>query len=196
MRARADGAGDSDIGLARLATRGFEATFAGKAGPKALGGKAHVAAPDLRRFSRLAGRDLHGALTLGATLSGAPAKGAITAALDGAIAAPGAGLAAVDGPAGAKTHVAGTIETKDGALRFDKLVLRGDHAQATLDGAVGETAADLSAKLDIPQLHRADARLSGRATIDAALTGKSGSSTPMHWRRSPTPARKGAPFRR
>lgn len=172
LRARADGAGETDVGLAKLETGAFEASFAGKAGAKLLEGKANVLAPDLRRFSRLAGHELHGALTLGADLSGAPGEGLIGAVLNGAIASPGAGMAAVDGLLGARLLLTGKVETlPGGGVNFDKLLIRGDHVQAAVEGSAAKDKADVSASFDIPDLRRADPRLAGRAGLSAKLSG-------------------------
>ena len=91
LRARANGAGDADIGLAKIETASAAVTFAGKAGPTALDGEAKITASELSRFAQLAKRDLRGALTLTAALSGAPSKGSVKAVLTGDVNGPSAG---------------------------------------------------------------------------------------------------------
>ncbi|MGA8173063.1 MAG: hypothetical protein WB816_19845, partial [Methylocystis sp.] len=172
LRARANGAGDADIGLAKIETASAAVTFAGKAGPTALDGEAQITASDLSRFALLAKRDLRGALTLTAALSGAPSKGNIKAVLDGAVNAPSAGLAAIDGLLGRRLALSGAVETlPGGGVGFDALTINGEFAQARANGAATKEKADIAAQIIIPDLHRADPRLTGRANIDAKISG-------------------------
>ena len=172
LRARARGAGDADIGLAKIETTTAAVTFAGKAGPTALNGEARVTASDLSRFAHIAKRDLRGALTLTAALSGAPSKGRIKAVLNGAVNAPSAGFAAIDGLLGRKLALAGAVETlAGGGVSFDALTLSGDFVRARVNGAASPEKADIGAQMILPDLHRADPRLTGRANVDAKISG-------------------------
>jgi translocation and assembly module TamB len=171
LRARANGARDADIGLAKLETASAGVTFAGKAGPTALDGEAKIAASDLSRFAHLAKRDLRGALTLSAALSGAPSNGSIKAVLSGAVNAPSAGLAAIDGLLGRKLALSGAVETLPGGVSFDALTIKGEFVQARVDGAATQEKADIGAQITLPDLHRADPRLTGRANVDAKISG-------------------------
>ena len=172
LRARASGAGDADIGLAKLETATAAVTFAGKAGPTALDGEAKVAASDLSRFAQLAKRDLRGALTLSAGLSGAPGKGSVKAVLSGAVNGPSAGLAAIDGLLGRKLALSGAVETlPGGGVSFEALTINGDFVQARVNGAATQEKAGIAAQITLPDLHRADPRLTGRANVDAKISG-------------------------
>ncbi len=172
LRARANGAGDADIGLAKLETTTAAVTFAGKAGPTALDGEAKIAASDLSRFAQLAKRDLRGALTLSAALSGTPSKGSVKAVLNGAVDAPSAGLAAIDGLLGRKLALSGAVETlPGGGVSFEALTIDGEFAQARVNGAATQEKADIGAQIILPDLHRADPRLTGRANVDAKISG-------------------------
>ncbi|ATQ70076.1 MULTISPECIES: translocation/assembly module TamB domain-containing protein [Methylosinus] len=172
LRGRATRAGDAEIDLATLTIGAAEAGFAGRVGPDVVDGKASLSAQSLARFSRFAGRELRGALTFSAVLKGAPKDGTLTATLGGAVASPAIGVAALDGLLGrrlALTGVAGL--TPGGGLRFDHLALAADHLQATIDGAATREAADIVARIALPDLHRADARFSGRADVEAKILG-------------------------
>jgi len=125
----------------------------------------------LSRFALLAKRDLRGALTLTAALSGAPSKGSIKAVLSGAVNAPSAGLAAIDGLLGCRLALSGAVETLPGGVSFDALTINGEFMQARANGAATQEKADIAAQIILPDLHRADARLTGRANIDAKLSG-------------------------
>ena len=172
LRARASGSGDADIGLAKIETTSAAVTFAGKAGPSALDGEAKITASDLSRFARLAKRDLRGALTLSAALSGAPSKGSIKAVLSGAVNGPSAGLAAIDGLLGRKLALSGVVETlPGGGVSFDALTINGEFVQARANGAATQEKADIGAQITLPDLHRADPRLTGRANFDAKISG-------------------------
>ena len=150
LRARANGAGDADIGLAKLETTTATVTFAGKAGPTALDGEAKIAASDLSRFAQLAKRDLRGALTLSAALSGAPSKGSVKAVLSGAVDAPSAGLAAIDGLLGRKLALSGAVETlPGGGVSFEALTINGEFVQARVNGAATQEKADIAAQITL-----------------------------------------------
>jgi translocation and assembly module TamB len=172
LRGRASAAGDAEIDVAKLDLGAADVEFAGKVGPTALDGKATLSAPNLARFARLAARDLRGALKMAVTLKGAPKEERITAVLDGGVSSPSFGVAGLDGLLGRRATLSGAAGlTPGGGLRFDRLALAGDHLRATIEGAATRESADVSARIEIPDLRPADARLSGRADIDAKLTG-------------------------
>ncbi len=172
MTARVDESDVADVDLARVETGAGSVNFTGKAGAKILDGKLAVAAPDLHRFARLAKRDLRGALTIGADVSGAPQTGAVAAILNGAITAPNLGLATVDGLVGRRLQIGGKVAIlPSGGVSFDKLALRGEHVTALVDGAATTRKAAINARIDLPDLRAADPRLSGRGDIVAAMTG-------------------------
>ncbi len=172
LRARVDGAGQADVGLAKIATSAGAATWSGRIGPTSIAGRAHVEAPDLRRFARLAGRELRGALTFGADLSGAPSEGHVAAKLEGAIGSPGLGVAAVDALLGRRLTLSGMAATQPGGgFAFEKLAVSGDYVSALVDGRATPEKAQIDAKITAPDLSRADARVAGRGEIAAAMTG-------------------------
>jgi translocation and assembly module TamB len=172
LRARVSGGGDAEIGLAKIETGTAEASFTGRAGPAALDGRAMVSAPSLGRFAQLAGRSLRGALTLRADISGAPQEGRIEAKLNGGILSPGFGVPTLDGLLGGRLALSGKLDAlPEGGFAFDQLALRGDHIDALVDGAATRESAKLNAKITLPDLRRADERLTGRADVEAKLTG-------------------------
>ncbi|MFV0280223.1 MAG: hypothetical protein ACK5JM_05610, partial [Rhodoblastus sp.] len=172
FRGRANGAGEVDVGAAHLALESLEADFNGKAGPETLAGRLKLTAPDLGRFARLAGRNLRGALNLTADLTGRPAQQRVAAVIDGAVVSPAIGVAAIDGLAGARLSIAGKVATApDGGVAFDRVILKGEHVTATLDGQATREKVDVAARIVAPDLRHADARISGRAEIDAHAKG-------------------------
>jgi translocation and assembly module TamB len=56
-------------------------------------------------------------------------------------------------------------------MGFEDLRLTGMHAQARIDGAATPERADVTATITVPSLARADERLTGRAEIQARVTG-------------------------
>ena len=170
--ARASAAGDADVSLAKIETRAAEINYSGRAGPSLLDGRLVVAAPDLSLLSALAGKPLRGALNFSAQLSGSPREETISAALNGAVASPGVDMAALDGLLGRKVTLAGKIDTlPGGGLRFESVALRADHMQVNVTGAAAHDASDVVARIDIPDIKHADARLAGRAALSATLGG-------------------------
>lgn len=156
-----------------LAASSFQLGASGRLGADGKGaGNAKLSAADLGRFSRLAGRDLRGALDLSADLSGAPLDGVVTAALDGAVTGLGSGVAAMDGLVGERLQLSGKVATlSNGGLAFEKLALNGAHVSALIDGEATKQKAKIDAKIDLPELKYAGLPLTGRANVAAAVTG-------------------------
>ncbi|QGM96831.1 translocation/assembly module TamB domain-containing protein [Methylocystis parvus] len=165
--------GASALDRLSLTASAFEFGAAGHVGADGKGaGTAKISASDLGRFSRLAGRELRGALDLSADLSGAPFEGVVTAALDGAVTGLGSGVPAVDGLVGERLTLAGKVATlPHGGFSFEKLSLNGAHIAAFVDGQATKEKAAIAAKIDLPELRHANLPLSGAAHIDAALAG-------------------------
>ncbi len=139
---------------------------------QSLDGKVTLAAPDLARFSRLAGRDLHGALDLSADLAGKPLEGAIVAKLKGAVDSFGSGVPAFDGLTGEKLTLSGTAASlAGGGIALDQLELSGAHMSVRVDGRATQDTAAIGAKLDVPELRYAGLPLTGRANLVATVDG-------------------------
>ncbi|PPD43906.1 MAG: hypothetical protein CTY15_08680 [Methylocystis sp.] len=151
----------------------FQIGASGRLGSDGAGaGAAKITAPDLGRFSRLAGREMRGALDLSADLSGRPFDGVLEATLNGSVASLGSGVAALDGLVGEKLTLAGKVATlAEGGVSFEKLALDGAHVSARVDGQATKEKADINAKIDLPELRYAGLPLTGRADITATMTG-------------------------
>lgn len=82
------------------------------------------------------------------------------------------GKAAIDGLLGARPSLGGRVFVPAaGGFAADTLVLTGAAVTARIDGPVSPDAADLTVTAEIPDLKRADARLTGRATANVRVTG-------------------------
>lgn len=146
--------------------------FEGRVGGKVLQGRLTARAPDLSRFAGVAATPLRGALALDANLSGVPDTGRIDAMLDGQATRFATGMAAVDGLAGGRLDLTGRVsKLPNGGFGFGDLVLKGQYATARLNGDATTQRAAIDANISLPDLHRADARLSGQAEATARVTG-------------------------
>ncbi len=177
LRARVDLSGQADVTAARIAIKAGEASFIGKAGMRELAGRLSLSAPNLAALSKMAGRDLRGALSVETELSGSPAQRRIDAKVSGSVASPQTGFAAIDGLAGSKLSLSGDVAFSQPKMSFNRFVLAGEHATINLDGHF--TADDVSLKLlaDFPELDAADERLEGQAKLSASLDGPLKSAT-------------------
>ncbi len=146
--------------------------FAGRAGSSEVQGRLDVNAPDLTKFGDVAGLALRGSAVLAADVEGTPRANRFNAKVDGRATAFATGLGPVDGLTGGKLEVAGGVRLEpNGSIGFDDLRLTGAHAQARIDGAATPERADVAATMTVPSLARADERLTGRAEIQARVTG-------------------------
>ncbi len=164
--------GVADLKSARLQTSTADIEFIGRVGQPELNGRLTVKAPDLARFGTLAGLKLRGALGLNAKLTGTPKDGRIEAALTGRASRFATGIAAIDGLAGGQLDLNGIVrKLPHGGYGFGDLRLTGAHASLRADGEATEKTAAIDVALNVPDLKRADKRLTGRAEATLKLTG-------------------------
>lgn len=164
--------GVAEVAAARLQTKTASVAFNGKVGQTQVQGRLALEAPELARFASLAGTSLRGALKVDADISGVPKDGRIEALLDGTVNRFGTGIAAIDGLAGEHVTLKGKVlKLPAGGYGFADLNLAGAHATARLDGQATVTAAGIDARVVVPELKYADARLAGRAELAGNLTG-------------------------
>jgi translocation and assembly module TamB len=146
--------------------------FAGRAGSSEVQGRLGIDVPDLAKFGDVAGLVLRGSTTLSAEVEGTPRANRFNAKIDGHATQFATGIAAVDGLSGGKLDVAGGVRLEpNGSIGFDRVRLSGAYAQGWIAGAATPERADVAVVLTIPTLARADDRLTGRAEINAKLTG-------------------------
>lgn len=146
--------------------------YAGTLGSQEVRGKLGLAAENLRAFSEIAKLRLAGAADLEADLEGAPRDHRFSAKLNGRISRFATGIAQVDGLLGGKLGLGGTVRMEsDGAYFADNLALTGEHADLRVDGELRQRSADLRITGTLPELKRADPRLTGRGTLQAHVTG-------------------------
>lgn len=164
--------GIADLQTAKLRTPTADVRFTGRAGGTVLQGKLAADARDLSRFGGLASLQLRGVLGITADLTGVPNEGRFAATVEGQVTHFGTGIAAVDGLAAGRLGLNGNIsKLPRSGYGFGDLRLTGAHATARLDGQATVERANIDVRISIPDLKRADTRLSGRAEMIGKLTG-------------------------
>ncbi|MDP4003130.1 translocation/assembly module TamB domain-containing protein [Methylobacterium sp. NEAU K] len=171
LRAASGPDGVIDISTLRLDSETARASYAGRVGQNTLTGTVDAALPDLAVFSGLAGRGLAGSLDAKARLNGDPARKALAADLTVTSAGLATGIAAADRVLGRAPSLQGRLAQSYDGYGFDHLRLEGAGLTATLQGEATSSAADVTGRLDLKSLADLDGRLTGRAGIDARMTG-------------------------
>ncbi|RDJ23221.1 hypothetical protein DWF00_21510 [Bosea caraganae] len=172
LRGTGDGEGSADFETLRLAMSGVELDYKGRLGKARILGQANATLPDLSRLNELAGRKLSGKALLGASLDAVPKDNAYSATLTGRTDNLVTGEAALDRLIGGDLTLAGQVSTlATGGANVSGLRLAGQHLAVTADGGIGPQASNLRAAITLPDLKRADPRLSGRGEITAQLNG-------------------------
>ena len=172
LRGTASEGGGGAFETLKLAFGGAELDYVGQLGPKRILGKAQARLPDLSRLSGLAERKLKGAATVAAAIDAEPHLKSYAVKLDGSAEALGLDQAALDRLLAGKLTLGGEVRLPGGGgVIVNGLRIAGTHVSAAADGALGAQGSDLRANIAIPDLRRADARLSGQGAFDATLSG-------------------------
>lgn len=172
LKGSSDLGGEARIERLEVGTSTVQATYTGEVSPDRLRGRMTGAVPDLARFGSLSGLKLAGAVKLGLDLDGDLQRNRIDAKLSGTGDRFATGLAALDGLAGPHVTLAADLSTegKD-TYTVRKASLDGAHVAVRAKGRVSRDASNLTARIELPNLAAADARLSGTAALNAQLTG-------------------------
>jgi len=172
VRGRAAPDGVADIETARLTSPSLDASYSGRLGAADAVGRLVLRAPDLSRFGDIASLRLRGVLDLDTQLQGLLSDGPVIATLDGSASRFATGLEAIDGLVGGRLALSGGARLlPNGGFGFQNLRLAGSHVSVSLDGDATPNTLSLNANVDLPDLRRADQRLTGRGEIIAQLTG-------------------------
>ncbi|MBN9456458.1 MAG: translocation/assembly module TamB domain-containing protein [Bosea sp.] len=161
----------ADFETLRLALAGMELDYKGKLGQARVLGQLKAVLPDLSRLSGLARRPLGGRAQIVADLDATPKADKYAATLDGKAERVATGDAVVDRLLAGSLTLGGKVGALAGDYTFSGLKVAGQHATFTADGPLGQNASNLKLALALPDLKRADPRLSGRADVDAEITG-------------------------
>lgn len=171
LRGVAQDDGTADFETLRLAMSGVELDYKGKAGKARVLGRLQAVLPDLARFSGLAKRPLGGRAELAADIDATPRLNDYGATLNGKGDRLATGDAVLDRLLAGNLTLAGQVRALAGDLTVSGLRVAGQHAAFTGDGGIGLQASDLRLALALPDLKRADPRLSGKGDITAQITG-------------------------
>lgn len=161
----------ADFETLRLAMTGVELDYKGKLGEARMLGEARALLPDLSRLSALAGRRLAGRAELKADIDATPKTQAYGAVLDGGIDKLSTGDATLDRLLAVNLTIAGQVGSVAGEVTVTNLRVAGRHATITADGSLNREQSKLNAALALPDLKRADPRLSGRGDVTLEITG-------------------------
>lgn len=171
LRAAAGSDGILDVTTLTVESDTARAAYAGRLGQNTLTGTVEAALADIGAFSGVAGRTLAGRLDAKASLSGDPARKALSADLD----LRGGGLVlgeeTADRLVGRAPVLTGRVSQTYDGYGFDRLRFEGAGFAATLQGQANARTADVAARVDLKNLSALDERLAGPASADARLTG-------------------------
>lgn len=171
LRAAAGSDGVLDVTTFIVEADTARAAYAGRIGQNTLTGTLDAMLADIGAFSGLAGRTLAGRLDARATLSGDPARKALSADLD----LRGGGLVlgepAADRLVGRSPVLTGRVSQTYDGYGFERLRFEGAGMVATLQGQANAKTADVAARIDLKSLAALDERLTGAASADARLSG-------------------------
>lgn len=171
LRGVAQDDGTADFETLRLAMSGVELDYKGKAGKARVLGRLQAVLPDLARLSGLAKRTLGGRAELAADIDATPRLNDYGATVNGRGERLATGDAVLDRLLAGNLTLAGQVRSLAGDLTVTGLRLAGQHAAFTADGGIGLQASDLRLAVTLPDLKRADPRLSGRGDVTAQITG-------------------------
>ncbi|NNM73577.1 translocation/assembly module TamB domain-containing protein [Enterovirga aerilata] len=162
-----------DVERLELRTPTLSARYAGRLGSGELRGQLEAGAADLSRFAALAGLPgLRGAATLKADVEGTPRANRYNAVIDAHASRLDTGIEPADGLLGGRLDAAGTVRlTPEGGFGFQEMRVTGRNANIRLDGTAAPDASNMTLAVTVPDLRRADSRVSGRGSITGQLTG-------------------------
>lgn len=171
LRGTANDDATADFEILRLAMSGVELDYRGKLGQARVLGQLKALLPDLSRLSGLAGRPLGGTAEVTAEVDATPRSNTYAATLTGRADRLSTGQAAVDRLLAGELALAGRIGAAAGDITVSGFRVAGRHATFTADGALRVERSDLKLQLSLPDLKRAEPRLSGRGELTADITG-------------------------
>jgi translocation and assembly module TamB len=155
----------------RLANGNADIRYEGQLGANVIDGRLQA---DLRRldaFSTLADRRLRGSLAASVKLDGNPAQGAVRADIDARGSGLSLGQPALDRLLGGRLGVRGVARTLPDGYGFEDLRIAGAFVDGRIDGSATQAAANVNARLRLPDLAKAHSGLAGRAELAAQLSG-------------------------
>lgn len=171
LRGDTDLSGNGHYDTIAARTPSVDVNFSGDLGRTRVHGRMEAHAPDLSRFGEIAGIALSGRSDITLDLDGVPRRGLVSAVVDARTENLRTGIAKLDPLLGASPRLRGLLRKRPlGRYEVEALHLAGAHLDADVGGFATPADADLTAKVNLPDLARADNRLTGAATLRARLT--------------------------
>jgi len=162
--------GAFDVGTFKVTTPTLDASYRGMVSARSADGLIEATSPDLAAFSTLVGRPLRGSLQLSSKLEGTLDE-RLTIDTDARLQNLSLDTQALDGLLGGSVALKGRTRVWKDGISFDGIRFDAAQLTAMLDGIVSEQNADARLQLNITDLAKADARLKGRASATAQVTG-------------------------
>lgn len=159
-----------DVDIFKLTTPTLDASYRGKVSKRGADGLLEAVSPDLAAFSALAGKRLRGNLQLTSKLDGT-LDDRLIVETDARLQGLSLDVPALDGLMGGAATLKGRAQIRKDGLAFDDIRFDAAQLAARLGGSIGRQSADARLRMDIADLGKADARLKGRATATADITG-------------------------
>ncbi|WP_431311021.1 translocation/assembly module TamB domain-containing protein [Methylobacterium nigriterrae] len=160
-----------EVASLRIEAPNAQAAYAGRIGQNILTGKLDARLSDLGDYSDLAERRLAGSLAASATLTGDPARGAVSADVDVQTRGLALGTPVLDRLLGPAPRFAGRLSRIYDGYAFEGVRLDGAEMSARLDGRATARLADARLDLDLRDLSALDGKLAGRAGLAGRLAG-------------------------
>ncbi|MDB5651727.1 MAG: hypothetical protein JWL62_3247, partial [Hyphomicrobiales bacterium] len=162
LRGDTDLSGNGHYDTFTAHTPSVEVSFAGDLGRSRLHGHMEARAPDLSRFGEIAGIALSGRSDITLDLDGSLRRGRVNAVIDARSTNLRTGIVKLDPLLGTSPRLRGTLRKMPfGRYEAEALHLTGAHLSADVGGFVVPLDANLTAQIDLPDLARADNRLTG-----------------------------------
>ena len=162
----------ADIAALRLDLAPLAATFSGTVSTDAVDGKVNVERADLAALRAFTDQPLAGVVALTADVSASFDLTRLAVTLNGMARDLATGVPQADGLLGRNVRLSGGFRRNaDGSFGFERFSVSGTHVGLIADGSATADRANVTAKLDLPDLSQLDERVTGRGNVDATLTG-------------------------
>lgn len=161
-----------DIKVLDVATPTVGANYAGTVSDRGADGVFNVMVADLSAFAGIADKKLRGNLRMTSKLSGSIDK-TLTVDTDASLQELFLDVPAADGLLQGGATLKGRTALSGKTITFDGIRIAAAHLTAGLDGTLSEDKADSRLQVAIDDLSKADARVKGKLTADATVSGNS-----------------------
>lgn len=163
--------GVANVSTFKIDSPALDAQFAGRVGAKEVNGRLDLVLADLSRFADVAKMKLAGEARGGVDLSGDPSR-RLDSRVHLLLSRFATGIAPLDRLTGDKVTLDGVIgKLASGGFAFQNLIAKAASLDARLDGQIDPRQALVDVAAAVTDLHRFDARLTGRADLVGKITG-------------------------